>query len=190
MSSPAFDFSHNRQPVSTSRTYGSPRLPQTAMRYLPSPSHSPRSLFAPCQLAEAFSPVTSAYPSNRQYHSPSNPFCRRRLFTSHSSPARRLDYGHSQPSLLLTELRWLKTQLVWVVETAISRCEYDALVRVLFWAAFIVFLSHICGPGRSPVAGESVGMRLDSDAVSSRTWRVGEYHDYLEGIWETDRRFM
>lgn len=168
---------------------GSPRPLPTERRRTPSPSpsHPRRARVAPCPLADAFSPTYNRTPGF--YFSPSNPFCRRRVLPSSTSPARRLDYISPQGSSVSDELRSLCDGIGWLIEAAVTRCEHDAVVRVFFWAALVVFLSSICGFGTPPIRQSDLA-RFERDLASTHTWRAGEYHDYLEGIWETGRHLM
>lgn len=175
--------------------YESPRQVSASWRWSPAPSRALRSHVAPSPLAEPFSPTVHAHRHRTPdlYFSPSNPFCRRRLFPSTTSPARRLDYSSRPHYTLATEIRPLIDGVVWLIEATVSRCEHDALVRVFFWAALVVFLSSICGLGQTPRTASDFAFghaRLQHNLSSSHSWRAGEYHDYLEGIWETDRRFI
>jgi hypothetical protein len=164
-----------------------PSRQSTRVNQSPPPRDSPlRSFLLPCQLAEAFSP--HAHPSFQRSstYSPSNPFCRRRLFPVSTSPARRLDYTETRYA---AEIRWLRETLRELWEWISDLWEYDTLVNICFWAALVVFISTIYGLGTTSTSTSTdpSSLIVDQERIMLRglNWR-DEYHNHLENIWEAD----
>jgi hypothetical protein len=151
----------------------------------PPPRDSPlRSFLLPCQLAEAFSPHSHPSFQRASTYSPSNPFCRRRLFPISTSPARRLDYTETRYA---AEIRWLRETLRELLNWISDLWEYDTLVNICFWAALVVFISTIYGLGTTSTSTYPSLVSVEQERVVLRglKWR-DEYQNHLENIWESD----
>jgi len=156
--------------------------------------------------------VTPRARAGYAYHSPSNPFSRspqpifspgrcirfpstpRRHHQNHTGLRNRLELVIP----LADELMWLR-KVFFRHEIRISlRPEkvYSTVIRVLFWAAMIVFLSALFGVGytpevkavRRPVESGLVKWQGGWEVSQVGTIAVGEYRDHLEGIWDAARK--
>jgi hypothetical protein len=143
-------------------------------------------------LAEAFSPRQSYYTPSL-YHSPSNPFCRRRLFHTITPPARRLDYAYARQQMIPPLISWCSNILKGLPTWAKRMVQYETIAAICFWAVVVIMLTSTLGfntlsPYSSVPVPSVQGYSMSHS--EGRSWKNGEYHDYLEGIWAMETKYF